>query len=139
MKNQVTTIEQSEELLMLGVPVEKASLAYTTIIDDEGNEFQTVMERDLVLSDNIDGYAFTVADLLNLLPEIIAVKDSVYRNDYCLEMGKKQGKYIMTYRIIEDYEFAQPILVDLEADSKLINVACAMVRWLLLNKYKLCI
>lgn len=63
MENQVTSIEQSRRLLELGVPAEKASLAWTTVDDNK-----TVVERDLCLPENIEGYAFTVADLMGMLP-----------------------------------------------------------------------
>lgn len=63
MENQVTSIEQSERLLALGIPAEKASLVWTTVDDNE-----TVVERDLCLPENIEGYAFTVADMMGILP-----------------------------------------------------------------------
>ena len=68
MENQVTSIEQSQRLLELGVPAEKASLVWTTVDDNE-----TVVERDLCLPENIEGYAFTVADLLGMLPAEIDI------------------------------------------------------------------
>lgn len=67
MEKQVTSIEQSRRLLELGVPADKASMAWTTI-GDGVYKYHTVMERDIVLPENIEGYAFTVADLLGMLP-----------------------------------------------------------------------
>lgn len=65
-ENQVTSIEQANRLILLGIPAEKASMAWTTV-----NGYKTVVERDLCLPENIEGYAFTVADLLEILPEYI--------------------------------------------------------------------
>lgn len=65
-EDQVTSIEQSNKLISLGIPAENASMAWTTV-----NGYKTVVERDLCLPENIEGYAFTVADLLGILPEII--------------------------------------------------------------------
>lgn len=66
MTNQVTSIENSKRLLELGIPAEKASMVWTTVDDNE-----TVVERDLCLPENIEGYAFTVYDLLCILPAYI--------------------------------------------------------------------
>lgn len=44
MTNQVTSIEQSNRLIELGIPKEKASLVWTTVDDNK-----TVVERDLCL------------------------------------------------------------------------------------------
>lgn len=66
MTNQVTSIEQSNRLIELGIPKEKASFVWTTVDDNK-----TVVERDLCLPENIEGYAFTVADLLAMLPDEI--------------------------------------------------------------------
>lgn len=85
MENQVTTIEQSERLMELGVPAEKASLVWTTVDDNK-----TVVERDLCLPDNIEGYAFTVTDLLGLLP--IAIEIEGRRCVFSLrKMGNEYG------------------------------------------------
>lgn len=96
MKDQVTTIEQSKKLIELGVPAEKASLIYATITDVQGNEYQTVMERDLVLPENIEGYAFTVADLLNLLPpEIERYELCIYYTNFVWWVAYRNTKYII--------------------------------------------
>lgn len=66
-ENQVTSVEQSQVLLRLGVPSEKASMAWTTLSDGKF-EYFTVMDRTLVLPANIEEVAFTVSDILDILP-----------------------------------------------------------------------
>lgn len=66
MENQVTSIEQSKRLLDMGIPADKASMVWTTV-----DNYKAVVERDLCLSENIEGYAFTVDDLLGMLPFIM--------------------------------------------------------------------
>lgn len=72
MTNQVTSIEQSNRLIELGIPKEKASFVWTTVDDNK-----TVVERDLCLPENIEGYAFTVADLMAMLPLTITEQGHV--------------------------------------------------------------
>lgn len=66
-ENQVTSVEQSQVLLRLGVPSEKVSMAWTTLSDDKF-EYSTVMDRTVVLPANIEEVAFTVSDLLDIIP-----------------------------------------------------------------------
>ncbi|MCM1301980.1 MAG: hypothetical protein NC226_09700 [Bacteroides cellulosilyticus] len=110
MKDQVTTIEQSKDLLALGVSAEKASLAYTTIIDAQGNEYETVMERDLVLPENIEGYAFTVADLLELLPtEIDGHELCIYYTNFAWWVAYRNTKNATLWAEYGD-NLVEPIL-----------------------------
>ena len=70
MKDQVTSIEQSKRLIDLGVPAEKASMVYRKryikndyVLDMESREMEVIAP------------AFTVADLLGLLPPKISCQD----------------------------------------------------------------
>jgi hypothetical protein len=81
MKNQVTSIEQSKRLIELGVPAERASMVWIP-----GYEFDALTRRFVpndkecflaisygrssLMGDNIVA-AFTVADLLEVLPKAI--------------------------------------------------------------------
>lgn len=97
--NQVTSIEQSERLIELGIPKEKASLVWTTVNDNE-----TVVERDLCLPENIEGYAFTVADLMSILP-----KDVIYKGRKCLFFVTERSEGISQVWVIY---FGSPKLID---------------------------
>ena len=77
-ENQVTSIEQADRLILLGIPAEKASMAWTTV-----NGYKTVVERDLCLPENIEGYAFTVADLLDIMP--LTIKEQGYICEFSLK------------------------------------------------------
>lgn len=70
MKDQVTSIEQSKRLIELGVPAGKASMVYRKryikndyVLDMESREMEVIAP------------AFTVADLLGLLPPKISWQD----------------------------------------------------------------
>lgn len=76
MKNQVTSIEQSRRLLELGVPAAKASMIYQS-------HFTQGVPKLYAQPYQVNGYppeekiredvvpAFTVADLLEMMPEFI--------------------------------------------------------------------
>lgn len=89
MTNQVLCIEHSETLIIMGVPIEKASLVWT-IVDG----YETVVDRELCLPENINGYAFTVYDLLRLLPNEI--------DGYSLKISKNGVDWIIEYSKSED-------------------------------------
>lgn len=75
MKNQVTSIEQSKRLIELGVPAEKASMVWE--MDEDCARLKiwnTDKETRRVLHNKYPNYyvaAFTVADLLEVLPKAI--------------------------------------------------------------------
>lgn len=81
MKDQVTTSEQSRCLLELGVPAEKASMV--RIDDADIPSFKEELSFDLEGLKR-DGHiytpAYTVADLLELLPMFIEQDDTYYLN-----------------------------------------------------------
>lgn len=75
MKNQVTSIEQSERLIELGVPAERASMVWE--MDEDCARLKiwnTDKETRRVLHNKYPNYyvpAFTVADLLAVLPKTL--------------------------------------------------------------------
>jgi hypothetical protein len=75
MENQVTSIEQSKRLIELGVPAEKASMVWE--MDEDCARLKiwnTDKETRRVLHNKYPNYyvaAFTVADLLEVLPKAI--------------------------------------------------------------------
>lgn len=91
-ESQVTSVEQSRDLLRLGISSEKASMAWTTLYDGDF-EYHTVMDRTVVLPANIEEVAFTVSDILDILPYRIrmgsgscstfVVRKLFQNTDYC--------------------------------------------------------
>lgn len=73
MKDQVTSIEQSKQLIELGVPAEKASMVWLAPMDT--NEYHLTTKIGYCCPDERDIPAFTVADLLGLLPPKISYQD----------------------------------------------------------------
>lgn len=75
MKDQVTSIEQSKRLIELGVPAEKASMVWEMAEDCARLKiWNTDKETRRVLHNKYPNYyvaAFTVADLLEVLPKAI--------------------------------------------------------------------
>lgn len=75
MKDQVTSIEQSKRLIELGVPAEKANMVWE--MDEDCARLKiwnTDKETRRVLHNKYPNYyvaAFTVADLLEVLPKAI--------------------------------------------------------------------
>lgn len=69
MKNQVTSIEQSERLIELGVPAERASMAWIDPLDT--NEYILTSKLRHFYPSEQDIAAFTVADLLGIIPKTI--------------------------------------------------------------------
>lgn len=79
MKDQVTSIEQSKRLIELGVPAEKASMVWEYWINQDFSKepseevfynLNTKANRQIDPSDR-DIPAYTVADLLGILPKVI--------------------------------------------------------------------
>ena len=68
MKDQVTSIEQSKRLIELGVPAEKASMVYR-----KTNILGIVRLEVKKGKGGVVAPAFTVADLLELLPSMIFI------------------------------------------------------------------
>ena len=69
MKDQVTSIEQSKRLIELGVPAEKASMAWIDPLDT--NEYILTSKLRHFYPGEQDIAAFTVSDLLEIIPKTI--------------------------------------------------------------------
>lgn len=98
-RNQITPIYYSDCLIGMGVPEEKASFVWTTVDDNK-----TVVERDLCLQENIEGYAFTVFDLLAILPaqiedEGMTLEMSCFRygESWAVQYYNQEHNYGLTY------------------------------------------
>lgn len=76
MTDQVTSIEQSKRLIELGVPAEKASMVYVNNADIPSFKAELAssgIDLKELIDDGHEYYpAFTVADLLGLLPPKIS-------------------------------------------------------------------
>ena len=80
MTDQVTSVEQSKRLIEMGVPAEKASMVWHTMPAVIGRSKLLIAEEEHVgwMCRNFPGQyapAFTVADLLGLLPPKISCQD----------------------------------------------------------------
>lgn len=73
MTDQVTSIEQSKRLIELGVPAEKASMCW--VKDPNENEYYLAVHDEYCVAFLEPIPAFTVADLLGLLPPKISWRD----------------------------------------------------------------
>ena len=130
MKNQVTSIEQSKLLLELGVPAEKASMAWAQC---SGEWHLSVLPHYTASKEYIDSGisipAFTVADLLGMLPAGITysrlrITHSTYsKSEYWIVLHKRVGR-------------SKGCIVSF-GDRTLIQPACDMIEWLVSNGYKL--
>lgn len=137
MKEQVTSIEQSKRLIELGVPAEKASMVWDDSsckghilkiwdVDDETKAWHYRMDSSAYVP------AFTVADLLGLLPNVIQDTHNTYELTLTAMVG---GGWRFCYT---------PVLNQLEADNigeemadDLMELLCNRIEWLLSNGYKL--
>lgn len=79
MTDQVTSVEQSKRLIEMGVPAEKASMVYVNNADIPSFKAELAssgIDLKELIDDGHEYYpAFTVADLLGLLPPKISWQD----------------------------------------------------------------
>lgn len=79
MTDQVTSIEQSKRLIEMGVPAQKASMVYVNNADIPSFKAELAssgIDLKELIDDGHEYYpAFTVADLLGLLPPKISWQD----------------------------------------------------------------
>lgn len=125
-ENQVTSVEQSRVLLRLGVPSEKASMAWTTLSDDKF-EYFTVMNHTVVLPANIEEVAFTVSDLLEIVP-------------YQIRMGSGSCSTFVVRKLFQNTDYCewdvsyidcsgQSVFNDTSSRS-LVDILVGVVEWL---------
>lgn len=90
MRDQVTSFEQSNRLIEMGVPADKASMVWIPgyefdaltrrfIPNDKECFLSISYDRSSLMGDNIVA-AFTVADIMELLPMFIERKGTFYLN-----------------------------------------------------------
>lgn len=121
MKDQVTSIEQSKRLIDLGVPAGKASMVYRKryikndyVLDMESREMEVIAP------------AFTVADLLGLLPPKISCQDP---SDGNFRMRRYMGENGIEWVVDYDRFIAN--------DVSIINVLVEAIILLVSTKHEL--
>lgn len=129
MKNQVTSIEQSNRLLELGVPGDKASMVWTRC----GNEWHlSVLPHYTAEKECIESGrsipAFTVADLLLIMPKFID-------NNRSLRIGCRP-EICSGSRWCIHYEERATLWVNADF-ATLLDVCVLGIEWFLTNNYKL--
>ena len=136
MKNQVTSIGQSKRLIELGVPAQKASMAWIPgyefdaltrrfIPNDKECFLSISYNRSSLMGDNIVA-AFTVADIMELLPMFIERKGTFYLNITPCYEGWYAGYETEKWSELASYR-----------GPKLVDVLMAATEWLLSNGYEL--
>lgn len=131
MENQVTSIEQSKRLIELGVPAEKASMVWE--MDEDCARLKiwnTDKETRRVLHNKYPNYyvpAFTVADLLAVLPKTI--------------WGDQKGWIHLIIRFPNEdhckivYDNSYNILW--KCDGSLLSCIVETIGWVITNGYRL--
>ena len=132
MKNQVTSIEQSRHLLELGVPAEKASMIYQSHFTQgepklyaQPYQVNGYPPKEKIREDVIP--AFTVADLLEMLPGFIDENKSLFIERR--SVGCYGSKWCIGYR--------DRVTLWLDSESSLVDVCILGIEWLLSNGYNL--
>lgn len=132
MKDQVTSIELSKRLIELGVPAEKASMVWE--MDEDCARLKiwnTDKETRRVLHNKYPNYyvpAFTVADLLGLLPSVIFI---AIRFNPILEKTGEDGWDFEFGQISQDEEYG------FAHNKSLIELLVGRIEWIMSNGYKL--
>lgn len=130
MINQVTSIEQSKRLLELGVPAEKASMAWAQC---SGEWHLSVLPHYTASKEYIDSGisipAFTVTDLLEMLPAGIT-----YGRLYITRSSYSKG---VDWRVFYKRVGVSKGSIISFGDHTLIVPACNMIEWVVSNGYKL--
>ena len=130
MTNQVTSIEQSKRLLELGVPAEKASMAWAQC---RGEWHLSVLPHYTASKEYIDSGisipAFTVTDLLEMLPAGIT-----YGRLYITRSSYSKGE---DWRVFYKRVGVSKRSIISFGDHTLIVPACNMIEWVVSNGYKL--
>lgn len=131
MKNQVTSIEQSKRLIEMGVPAERASMVWE--MDEDCARLKiwnTDKETRRVLHNKYPNYyvpAFTVADLLAVLPKTI--------------WGDQKGWIHLIIRFPNEdhckivYDNSYNILW--KCDGSLLSCIVETIGWVITNGYRL--
>ncbi len=127
MKDQVTSIEQSKRLVELGVPADKASMVWATC---SGKYHLSVLPHYKATPEYIKSGesipAFTVADLLGLLPPKISWQDP---SDGNFRMRRYMGENGIEWVVDYDRFIAN--------DVSIINVLVEAIILLVSTKHEL--
>lgn len=134
MKDQVTSIEQSKRLLELGVPAEKASMVWHRMFRDKKTGYTEWALKigpiqkfpQLEVLQIIP--AFTVADLLGLLPSVIFI---AIRFNPTLEKTGEDGWDFEFGQISQDEEYG------FAHNKSLIELIVGRIEWIMSNGYEL--
>ncbi len=131
MENQVTSIEQSKRLIEMGVPADKASMVWHTMPAVIGRSKLQIAEEGHVgwMCRNFPGQyapAFTVADLLGLLPPKISCQDP---SDGNFRMRRYMGENGIEWVVDYDRFIAN--------DVSIINVLVEAIILLVSTKHEL--
>lgn len=134
MSKQVLDIQQMLHLKELSVDTDKASMAYIINITDKYNPF-LCLNSDAI--DHVDFYnyalgAFTLQDILDLLPSTIDTETTDEINEYWLEFGvseRNKSYWFVQYRSVDD-----KIYVNRDMGT-LIDSAYEMLCWCIENGY----
>lgn len=138
MKNQVTSIEQSRRLIGLGVPAEKASMGWFEEMEcNAAEEWQVptgkkwVGERDNVSKpDNAVAPAFTVADLLRMLPKKITTQRGKVHMLHIGPCSSTSPCWCL-------YWGDEDVQIGWQERISFLHLLEDAIEWLLLNGYKL--
>lgn len=106
MKDQVTSIEQSKRLIELGVPAERASMVWGDPLDT--NEYILTSKLGHFYPSEVDIPAFTVADLLGMLPPKISCQDP---SDGNFRMRRYMGENGIEWVVDYDRFFANDVSI----------------------------
>lgn len=133
MKNQVTSIEQSRRLIELGVPAEKAGMCWVRD-PNEGDYNLCVHDEYCYEVAAIEPRpAFTVADLLGILPNCISNDDGITTNHYYLTLSRGELNWEAFY---EDVIGVDELIRAGEIGGIITTLIC-LIEWLVSNGYKL--
>lgn len=131
MENQVTSIEQSKRLIELGVPAEKASMIYQSHFTQgvpklyaQPYQRNGYPPKEKIREDVVP--AFTVADLLGLLPPKISCQDP---SDGNFRMRRYMGENGIEWVVDYDRFIAN--------DVSIINVLVEAIILLVSTKHEL--
>ena len=128
MKDKVTSIQQSRRLLELGVPADKASMSW--VKDPNESEYSLCVHDEccyeVAALEPVP--AFTVVDLLKMLPAVITYgRIHITRSTY-----SKGEDWRVFYKRVG---VSKGCIVSF-GDCTLIQPVCDMIEWLLSNGYR---
>lgn len=134
MKNQVTSIGQSKRLIELGVPADRANMVWHRMFRDKKTGYTEWALKigpiqkfpQLEVLQIIP--AFTVADLLGLLPSVIFIAS---RFNPTLEKTGEDGWDFEFGQISQDEEYG------FAHNKSLIELLVGRIEWIMSNGYKL--